>query len=89
MHAQYAIQLDNIEAVSGKDFFSNSFVARQYLINLDCVKLEKQNIQIVQGDNETITISVASTTSHEALLTGNSAYITLNVLLFSWNNRTT
>ncbi|XP_011689399.1 PREDICTED: muscle M-line assembly protein unc-89 isoform X3 [Wasmannia auropunctata] len=33
------------------------------------VKLEKQNIQVVQGDNETITISVASTTSHEAILT--------------------
>ncbi|XP_039304592.1 obscurin isoform X5 [Solenopsis invicta] len=34
------------------------------------VKLEKQNIQVIQGDNETITISVASTTSHEAILTG-------------------
>ncbi|XP_067207809.1 obscurin isoform X2 [Linepithema humile] len=34
------------------------------------VKLEKQNVQVIQGDNETITISVASTTSHEAILTG-------------------
>ncbi|KAL6444321.1 hypothetical protein ACFW04_001898 [Cataglyphis niger] len=34
------------------------------------VRLEKQNIQVIQGDNETITISVASTTSHEAILTG-------------------
>ncbi|KAL0112248.1 hypothetical protein PUN28_011952 [Cardiocondyla obscurior] len=33
------------------------------------VRLEKQNIQVIQGDNETITISVASTTSHEAILT--------------------
>lgn len=41
------------------------------MINLGRVKLEKQNIQVIQGDNETITISVASTTSHEAILTGN------------------
>ncbi|KYN01946.1 Muscle M-line assembly protein unc-89 [Cyphomyrmex costatus] len=34
------------------------------------VKPGKQNIQVIQGDNETITISVASTTSHEAILTG-------------------
>lgn len=49
---------------------------KQYLINLGRVKLEKQNIQVIQGDNETITISVASTTSHEAILTGNLTRIT-------------
>lgn len=41
------------------------------MVNLGRVRLEKQNIQVIQGDNETITISVASTTSHEAILTGN------------------
>ncbi|XP_020293629.1 obscurin isoform X3 [Pseudomyrmex gracilis] len=34
------------------------------------VRLKKQTVQVNQGDNETITISMASTTSHEAILTG-------------------
>lgn len=50
------------------------------MINLGRVRLEKQNIQVIQGDNETITISVASTTSHEAILTGNFTYTTLEKL---------
>ncbi|OAD62661.1 Muscle M-line assembly protein unc-89 [Eufriesea mexicana] len=34
------------------------------------VKLEKQNVQVIRGQGDTITISVASTTTHEAILTG-------------------
>ncbi|XP_020711856.2 obscurin isoform X2 [Athalia rosae] len=34
------------------------------------VTLEKQSIQVIRGEGDTITISVASTTTHEALLTG-------------------
>ncbi|XP_050589406.1 obscurin-like isoform X4 [Bombus affinis] len=34
------------------------------------VKLEKQSVQVIRGQGETITISVASTTTHEAILTG-------------------
>ncbi|XP_076762738.1 obscurin isoform X1 [Xylocopa sonorina] len=34
------------------------------------VKLEKQSVQVTRGQGETITISVASTTTHEAILTG-------------------
>ncbi|XP_014485518.1 PREDICTED: muscle M-line assembly protein unc-89-like isoform X3 [Dinoponera quadriceps] len=34
------------------------------------VTLERQNVRVIQGDNETITISVASSTTHEAILTG-------------------
>ncbi|XP_076165903.1 obscurin isoform X4 [Ptiloglossa arizonensis] len=34
------------------------------------VKLETQNVQVTRGQGDTITISVASTTTHEAILTG-------------------
>ncbi|XP_076638516.1 obscurin isoform X8 [Colletes latitarsis] len=34
------------------------------------VKLETQNVQVMRGQGDTITISVASTTTHEAILTG-------------------
>ncbi|KAK9307269.1 hypothetical protein QLX08_002302 [Tetragonisca angustula] len=34
------------------------------------VKLEKQSVQVTRGQGDTITISVASTTTHEAILTG-------------------
>ncbi|XP_053986004.1 obscurin isoform X2 [Hylaeus volcanicus] len=34
------------------------------------VKLETQNVQVTRGPGDTITISVASTTTHEAILTG-------------------
>ncbi|KAG7203298.1 hypothetical protein KM043_010391 [Ampulex compressa] len=34
------------------------------------VKLERQSVQVMRGQGDTITISVASTTTHEAILTG-------------------
>ncbi|CAK9822500.1 Unc-89 [Anthophora retusa] len=34
------------------------------------VRLETQNVQVMRGQGDTITISVASTTTHEAILTG-------------------
>ncbi|XP_043277218.1 obscurin isoform X4 [Venturia canescens] len=34
------------------------------------LRTEKQSVQVIKGEGDTITISVASTTTHEALLTG-------------------
>ena len=44
---------------------------KKFVINSGRVKLEKHSVEVVKGSGgETITISVASTTEHEATLSG-------------------
>lgn len=51
------------------------FFCSLYLINPGRVKLEKQKVEVIRGAGDKITISVASTTTHEAILTGKIMHI--------------
>ena len=43
--------------------------------------MEKKSVQVIKGDADTITISVASTTTHEAVLTGINTRSQIHVIL--------
>lgn len=43
--------------------------------------MEKNKIEVIKGiDNDTITISVASTTEHEATISGNIVHYTIETI---------